>query len=123
MHTKALSWLGDFFPHFSHVVEGSLWTGWVVSLGGFNCFLLFVVVGSRNILGSTLLTLVLTSLKANTQFICGFGCTILNMAQVILDHFLTHNYPLKMRSQVDNLLLKLGVLFGSIEKLTLNRIT
>jgi hypothetical protein len=37
-----------------------------VSFGGFDCFLLFVVVGGRNELGCSLLTLVLTPLKANT---------------------------------------------------------
>jgi hypothetical protein len=42
----------------------------------FECFLLFVVVGARNKLGSTLLTIVLTSLKPNTQSVCGFGCTL-----------------------------------------------
>jgi hypothetical protein len=61
-----LSWLGGFFPHLSLGVEGWLWTGWVVSFGGFDCFLLFVVVGGRNKLRSSLLTLALTPLKANT---------------------------------------------------------
>jgi hypothetical protein len=61
-----LSRLGGFFPHFSLGVEGWLWTEWVVSFGGFDYFLLFVVVGGRNKLGSSLLTLVLTPLKANT---------------------------------------------------------
>jgi hypothetical protein len=49
-----------------------------VSFGALDCFLLFVVVGARNKLGSSLLTLVVTPLKANTQFIYGFGCTLLN---------------------------------------------
>jgi hypothetical protein len=48
-----------------------------MSFGGVECFLLFVVVGARNQLGSTLLTLVLTSLKANIQFVCGLGCTLI----------------------------------------------
>jgi hypothetical protein len=61
-----LSWLGGFFPHFSLGVEGWLWTGWVVSFGGFDCFLFLVIVGARNKLRSTLHTLVLTPLKANT---------------------------------------------------------
>jgi hypothetical protein len=61
-----LSKLQDFFPHLSLRVEGWLWTRWVVSFGGFDCFLLFVVVGGRNKFGSSLLTLVLTPLKANT---------------------------------------------------------
>jgi hypothetical protein len=93
-----LSRLGDFFPHFSLGVEGWLWTGWVVSFGGFDCFLLFVVVGARNKLESSLLTLVLTPLKSNTQFVCRFGCILLNQTQVILNYFLTHNSSLKTRS-------------------------
>jgi hypothetical protein len=100
-----LSCLGGFFLHLSLGVEGWLWIGWVVSFGGFDCFLLFVVVGGRNKLWSSLLTLVLTSLKANTQFVCGFGCALLNSTQVILNHHLTHNSSLKARSQVGNLLL------------------
>jgi hypothetical protein len=70
-----LSWLGNFFPHLSLGVEGWLWIGWVVSFGGFDCFLFLLVVGARNKLGSTLHTLVLTPLKTNTQFVCGLGCT------------------------------------------------
>jgi hypothetical protein len=61
-----LSRLGGFFAHFSLGVEGWLWIGWVVSFCGFDCFLLFVVVGGRNKLESTLLTLVLAPLKLNT---------------------------------------------------------
>jgi hypothetical protein len=68
-----LSWLGGLFPYLSLGVERWLWIGWVVSFGGFECFLLFVVVGARNKLRRTLLTLVLISLKANTQFVCGLG--------------------------------------------------
>jgi hypothetical protein len=34
-----LSRLEDFFPHFSLWVEGWLWARWVVSFGGFDCFL------------------------------------------------------------------------------------
>jgi hypothetical protein len=52
-----LSQLGGFFPHFSLGVERWLWIGWVVSFGGFDCCFLFVLVGVRNKLGSTLLTL------------------------------------------------------------------
>jgi hypothetical protein len=99
-----LSWLGGFFPHFSLRVEGWLWTRWVVSFGGFNYFLFLVVVGVRNKLRSTLHSLVLTPLKANTQFVCRFGCTLLNSTQIILNHFLTHHGSLKMRSQICNLL-------------------
>jgi hypothetical protein len=59
-----------------------------VGFGGFDCFFLFVVGGARDKPGSTLFTLVLTSLKANTQLIGGFGCTLLNPTQIILNHFL-----------------------------------
>jgi hypothetical protein len=97
--------LGDLFPHFCLGVEGMLWTGRVVSFCGLDCFLLFVVVGARNKLGSSLLTLVLTPLKTNTQFVCGFGCTLLHPTQIILNHFLTYNSSLKMSSQICNLLL------------------
>jgi hypothetical protein len=73
-----LSWLGGFFPYFSLWAEGWLWVGWVVSFGGFNCCLLFMVGGARNKLGSTLLILILIPLNPNTQSVCGFGCTLLN---------------------------------------------
>jgi hypothetical protein len=76
-----------------------------VSFGGFDGFLLLVVDGARNKLGSTLSTLVLTPLKANTQFVCGFGCTLLNSAQVILNQFLTQLGFLKTCSNIGNLLL------------------
>jgi hypothetical protein len=118
-----LSQLGSFSLHFFLWVEGCLRIGWAVGFGWFDCFLLFVVVGARNKLRSTLLTLFLTSLKSNTQFVCGFGCTLLNLAQILLNHFLAQNSSLKVRSQISNLLLQLGVLFGSIEKLTLERAT
>jgi hypothetical protein len=96
--------LGGFFPYISLGFERWFWIGWVVSFGGFNCFLLFVVIGARNKLGTTLLTLVLTSIKVNTQFVCELGCTLFHMVQVILNHLLTHHSSLKMRSQIDNLL-------------------
>jgi hypothetical protein len=76
-----------------------------VSFGGFECFLLLVVVGARVELRSTLLTLVFTPLKANTQFVCGFGCTLLNLAQIILNHLHTQNVLLKTCSQISDLLL------------------
>jgi hypothetical protein len=114
-----LSQLRGFFPCFSLWVEGWLWVGWVVSFGGFDYCFLFVVGGARNKLGSTLLTLILTPLKPNTQSVCGFGCTLLNPAQVLLNYFLAQNSFLKASSQIGNILLKLGVLFGSMEKLTL----
>jgi hypothetical protein len=41
-----LSWLGNFFPHLSLGVEGRLWTRWVLSFCGFDCFLFLVVVGA-----------------------------------------------------------------------------
>jgi hypothetical protein len=77
----------------------------VVGFSWFECFLFFVIVGARNKLRSTLLTLFLTSLKPNTQFVCGFGCTLLNSAQIILNHFLAQNSLLKTCSQIGNLLL------------------
>jgi hypothetical protein len=43
------------------------------------------------------------------------------MTQVILNHFLAQNSFLKTCSQIVNLLLQLSVLFGSIEKITLER--
>jgi hypothetical protein len=100
-----LSRLGGFFPHLSLRVEGRLWVGWVMSFGGFDCFLLLMVDGAGNDLGSTLLILILTPLKTNTQFICGFGCTLLNPTQIILNHLLTQNSLLKMCSQISDLLL------------------
>jgi hypothetical protein len=118
-----LSQLECLFPHFSLRVEGRLWVGWVVSFVGFDYFLLLVVGGAGNELGSTLLTLILTPLKTNTQFVYGFGCTLLNPSQIIINHLLTQNGLLKTCSQVGNLLLKLGVLFGSMEKLTIERAT
>jgi hypothetical protein len=62
-----LSQLGDFFSCLSLWVNGWLWVGWVVSFGGFDYCFLFVVGGAWNKLGSTLLTLILTSLKTNTN--------------------------------------------------------
>jgi hypothetical protein len=118
-----LSRLGGFLPYFSLWVEGWFWIGWVVGFGWFECFLFFVVVGARNKLRSTPLTLILTSLKTDTQFISGFGCTLLNPTQVILNHFLAQSSFLKTCSQIGNLLLKLSVLFSSMEKLTLERTT
>jgi hypothetical protein len=47
-----LSWLRGFFPHFSLRVKGRLWVGWVVSIGGFDCYFLFVVGRARNELRS-----------------------------------------------------------------------
>jgi hypothetical protein len=118
-----LSWLGGFFPYLSLGDERWLWIGWVVSFGGLECFLLFVVVAARNKLWSTLLTIVLTSLKANAQFICGFGYTLLSLTQVILNHFLSLLGSLKTCSQVSNLFFQLEVLFGSMQKLTLKSTT
>jgi hypothetical protein len=122
-HKSFLSHLGGFFPHFSLRIEGRLWIGWVVGFGWFEWFLFFVVVGARNKYRSTPLTLVPTSLKTNTQFICGFCCTLLNSTQIVLDHFLAQSSFLKTCNQIGNLLLKLGVLFDSMKKLTLERAT
>jgi hypothetical protein len=58
-------------------------------LWGFDCCFLFVVGGAENKLGSTLLAHILTPLKTNAQSVCGFGCTLLNLTQVLLNHFLT----------------------------------
>jgi hypothetical protein len=82
-----------------------------------------VIVWASNELGSTLFTFILTSLKPNTQFVCRFGCTVLNLAQVILNYFLAQLGFLKTCSEIGNLLLQLSVLFGSMEKLTLDRAT
>jgi hypothetical protein len=109
-----LSRLGGFFPFLCLGIERCLWIRWVVSFGGFECFLLFVVVGAWNILGSTLLTIVLTSLKANTQLVGGLGCTLFHMVQIILNHILTYHSSLKMRIQIGNLMFYLSVLFGSM---------
>jgi hypothetical protein len=79
--------------------------GWVMGFGRVDCFLLLVVVGARNKLRSTLPTLVLTPLKANSQFICGLGCTLLNSTQITLNHLLTQLGFLKTCSQIGNLLL------------------
>jgi hypothetical protein len=94
-----------------------------MGFGWFECFLFFMVAGARNKLRSTLLIFLLTSLKPNTQSVCGLGCTLLNPAQILLDYFLTQSSFFKTCSQIGNLLLKLGVLFGSMEKLTLERDT
>jgi hypothetical protein len=75
-----LSQIGGLFPHFSLGVEGWLGIGWVVGFGWFECFFLFMIVWARNEFGSTLFTFILISLKPNTQFACGFGCTLLNSA-------------------------------------------
>jgi hypothetical protein len=82
-----------------------------------------MVAGVRNKLGSTLLIFFLTSLKLNPQSVYGFGCTLLKPAQILLNHFLAQNGFLKTCSQISNLLLKLGVLFSSMKKFTLERDT
>jgi hypothetical protein len=82
-----------------------------------------MVGGVGNELESTLLTLIFTPLKTNTQSVCGFDCTLLNLTIIILNHYLAQNGFLKTRSQISDLLLKFGVLFGSMEKFTLERYT
>jgi hypothetical protein len=94
-----------------------------VNFNWFECFIFFMVVGVRNKFRSTLLNLFLTSFKLNPQFVCGFGCTLLNHTQILLNHFLAQNSFLKTCSQIGILLLKLGVLFVSMKKLTLERDT
>jgi hypothetical protein len=118
-----LSQFGSFFLCFSFWVEGWLCVGWVVSFGEFDCCFLFVIGGTGNKLESTLLTLTLTPLKTNIQSVCGFGCTLLNLTLILLNYFLAQIGFLKTCSQIRDLLLKLGVLFGSMEKLTLERET
>jgi hypothetical protein len=99
-----VSWFGGFFPYLFLRSERWIWIRWVVSFDGFECFLLFVLVIARNKLRSTLITLVLTSLKVNTQFICGLGCTLFHMVQVIPNRLLAHHSSLKTTSQIGNLL-------------------
>jgi hypothetical protein len=94
---------------FSHCfflwVERWLWVGWVVRFGGFNCCFLFVVGGAGNEFGSTFLIFILTPLKPNTQFVCGLGCTLINPAQILFDHFLAQNSFIKTCNQISDLLL------------------
>jgi hypothetical protein len=124
MHTKASSLnLGVSFLVSLFGLKDGFGLDGVMGFDWFKCFLFFMVAGGRNKLRSTLLTFLLISLKPNTQFLCGLGCTVLNLAQILLDHFLTQSSFLKTCSQIGNLLLKLGVLFGSMEKLTLERDT
>jgi hypothetical protein len=100
-----LSRLGGFSLHASLWVEGWLWIGWVMGFGWSECFLFFMVARARNKFRSTLLTIFLTSLKPNPQFVCGFGCTLINPDQILLDHFLAQNGFLKTHNQINNLLL------------------
>jgi hypothetical protein len=86
-----------------------------MSFGWFELFLFFMLAGAVNKYRSTLLT----SLKPNPQSVCGLGCTLLNPAQILLNHLLTQHGFIKTCSQIDNLLLKLGVLFGNMESLPL----
>jgi hypothetical protein len=100
-----LSRLGGFPLHISLRIEGWLWIGWIMGFGWFEYFLFFMVARARNKLRSTPLTLFLTPLKPNTQSVCGLGCTFLDPAQILLDHFLAQNSFLKMCSQISDLLL------------------
>jgi hypothetical protein len=43
---RFLSQLSDFFPHCSLGIEGWLWIIWIMSFGGFDCFLLLEVASS-----------------------------------------------------------------------------
>jgi hypothetical protein len=94
-----------------------------VSFGRFDYCFLFMVGGVRNKLRSTLLTLIFTPLKPNTQSVCRFGYILLNPVQILLNHLITQYGFLKTCNQLGNLLLKLDDLFGSMEKLTLGRDT
>jgi hypothetical protein len=49
-----------------------------VGFDWFECFFLLVIIRARNKLGSTLFTFILTFLKTNTLFICGFSGTLFN---------------------------------------------
>jgi hypothetical protein len=95
VNVNFLTWIWGIFLHTSHGVEGWHGIGWLVGFDGFQCFFLFVIIGARNKLGSTLFTFILTSLKTNPQFVCEFGCTLLNSTQILPNHFLTHNGSLK----------------------------
>jgi hypothetical protein len=63
--------------------------------------------------------LFLTSLKSNPQSVCGFGYTLPNPTQNLLNHLLTQFSFLKASSQIGDFLLKLSVLFNNMKKLTL----
>jgi hypothetical protein len=90
-----LTSLWSIFLYTSLGIEGWLGIGWVVGFVGFECFFLFMIIGDRNKLRSTLFTFILVSLKTNTQFVCGFSFTLLNSIQVILNYFHTHPGSLK----------------------------
>jgi hypothetical protein len=81
-----LSRLGGFSLQFSLGVEGWLWIGWVVDFSWFECFLFFMVAGARKKLRSTLLTLILTSLKPNTQFECFLFLMVDGARKKAFDH-------------------------------------
>jgi hypothetical protein len=102
-HKSFLSQLGGFFPNFSLRVKGRLWVGWVVSFGGLDCIFLLMAGGAGNELGSTLLTLILTPLKTNTQLVCGFGCTLLNHTQILLNHLLAQRRMIMSVLKIFNL--------------------
>jgi hypothetical protein len=76
-----------------------------MSFGWFESVHFFMLAEARNTLRSTFLTLFLTSIKPNLQFVYGFGCTLLNPTQIILSYFLAQNGFLKTPSQISNLLL------------------
>jgi hypothetical protein len=106
MQTKASSLgLGVSFLASLIGLKNDFRVGWVVSFGGFDCCFLFVVGGARNELVITPLTLIPTPLKANTQSVCGFGCSLLNPTQVLLNNFFAQNSFLKTCSKIGNLLL------------------
>jgi hypothetical protein len=93
-----------------------------VSFGGFDCCFLFVVGGAGNELKSILLTFFshLSNPTPNLYVdLVAHSSTLLKSSSMIF----AQNGFLKMRSQISDLLLKLRVLFGSMDKLTLERDT
>jgi hypothetical protein len=62
-----------------------------------------MIGGAKNKLRSTILTLILTPLNTNTQYVYRFGCTLLNPTQILLNYFFTQNNSFKAKSQISNL--------------------
>jgi hypothetical protein len=115
-----LSQLGGFFPCSSLWVEGWLWVGWVVSFAGFDCCFLFVVGGLRMNLGALFSPLSSHLSKPTHNLyvdLVALSSTRLKSSSIIF----SLKIVFKAHSQISNLLLKLGVLFDSMEKLTLER--
>jgi hypothetical protein len=106
-----LSRLGGFFLHISLGVEGCLGIGWVVGFGGFDCCFLFVIVGARNELGSTLLTLIhLTKTLSNKASLVSHDLTIPPLYLFLKTHFV----PITFTSRGAQLRSKLGLSQSSL---------